>query len=409
MGDVNMCEKFKSLLDGYIDNTLTSDEMAFMKAHAKKCFECAEEMRLSDIIRNEVTGMDDDVVVPLKAQSAWRNAVRKEIRQKKFKKAYKALSGIAAALIVLVGATIMMRSSGTLPAKVIEPEQTANAPAVFMLTKAYDNSEFDVVPETAARARSTAAATGYVLEADGETDDVILTDAQGENIIKSCDIVSKTKTVDEDIQTIYDLTEEYEGYVSELIRDYAESGDHVEMVSRIPVDLMDDYISAAENIGEIISVSRFSQNADEIYYDIDSRLESKRALAEEINARMKEADEETLLLMNEEINKVYAEIDTLTRLFNTRESDLEYAKVKITLLGEYYSLVTPAESTLADRSAQGFMQSLHAVGDFLKDMVVSVAVIAPVVLLLAAIALVALFTAKSVKRNRKNKKEDGDE
>lgn len=409
MGDYHMCDKFRSLLDGYIDNTLTDDEMAFMKAHADKCLECAEEMRLSDIIKNEVNGMDDDIVVPLKAQAAWRNAVRKEIKNQKFKKAYKALSSVAAALIVLVGATFIMRSSGALPPKAIEQQQPASAPVIFAMATAADISEYDAMPETAVQMRAKAASGSYVLETDGEADSVILTDSEGENIIKSCDIVSKTEVIDDDIKAIYDLTEEYEGYVSEFVRDFADAGDHASIVSRIPADLMDDYISAAENIGQIVSVSRFSQNADEIYYDVDSRLEVKKALARELNALIENADENSILTMNEEINTLYAEIDALTRLQNTRDNDLMYAKVKITLLGVEPAPVTPTESTLADRSAQGFKQSFDAIADFLKDMVVSLAVIAPAAILIAAITLVVLFTAKRVKKNKNDKKEDGDE
>ena len=172
---------------------------------------------------------------------------------------------------------------------------------------------------------------------------------------------------------------------------------------------MDDYISAAENIGEIVSVSRFSQNADELYYDIDSRLESKRALSEELNAFIENADENSILTLNEELNNVYAEIDALTRLQNTRDNDLMYAKVKITLIGVEPAPVEPTETTLAVRSAQGFKESFSAISDFLKDMVVSLAVIAPAAILIAAVALIVLFTAKSVKKNKNGKKEDGDE
>ncbi|MBQ6715923.1 MAG: DUF4349 domain-containing protein [Clostridia bacterium] len=408
MGDEKMCEKIRSMLDDYVDDLLTPEEIEFMKAHAEKCERCAEEIRLSDIIKNELKGMDDHVIVPLQAQAAWRNAVKKEIRNKKFKKAYKALSSVAAALIVLVGATFALRSNDLLPKDTADEYNYTSSLAVVTVSAAEDDIAAYGMPDEMIRTRSTANER-FVIEADGEADDMIVGDLESENIIKSCDIVLESDSVESDIQSIYDLTEEYEGYVSEDIRNYSESGDHADIVSRIPVDLMDDYISAAENIGCTVSISRFSQNADEIYYDIDSRLESKRLLADEMSARIKDADEETLLLMNEEISKVYAEIDTLTRLANTRDNDLMYAKVRITLLGSKSEIVTPSESTLADRSAQGFKASFSAISDFLKDMVVSLAVIAPAAILIGVVALIVLFTVKSVKKNKNDKKEDGDE
>lgn len=404
-GEMN-CEKFRELLDSYIDDALTNEEIALMKAHAEKCDSCKEELRLSDIIKDEVRGMDDDIVVPLQAQAAWRNAVRKEIRAKKVKKAYKAMSGVAAAIVVLVGTTFAMRETGALPPKY---DTTAvNEPAVMTMVHKDEAVSDGAMPETAMMARTVSTSNAVVIESDGETDDVIVGAADGENIIKSADIVLESESVEEDANAVYELTEEYEGYVSEDIRDYALYGSHAELVSRIPVDLMDDYISAAENIGKVASVSRFSQNADEIYYNIDDRLAGKIALSEEINQLIENADEESVLLLNDELNRVYAEIDALTRLAATRDNDLMYAKVKIILNEVVPEPVTPAESSLKERSAQGFMQSFMAIGDFMKDMVVSVCVIAPVVLLLAAVVLAVLFTARSVKKN-KNKKEDGDE
>lgn len=404
-GEMN-CEKFRELLDSYIDDMLINEEIALMKAHAEKCASCKEELRLSDIIKNEIKGMDDDIVVPLQAQAAWRNAVRKEIRAKKVKKAYKAMSGVAAAVVVLIGTTFAMRETGALPPKYNVP--TENTPAVMMANETTEDSSSYAMPETAMMARTVSTSNAFVIESDGETDDVIVGASEGENIIKSADIVLESESVEEDANAVYELTEEYEGYVSEDIRDYALYGSHAELVSRIPVDLMDDYISAAENIGKVASVSRFSQNADEIYYNIDDRLAGKIALSEEINQLIENADEESVLLLNDELNRVYAEIDALTRLAATRDNDLMYAKVKIILNEVVPEPVTPAESSLKERSAQGFMQSFTAIGDFMKDMVVSVCVIAPVVLLLAAVVLVVLFTARSVKKN-KNKKEDGDE
>lgn len=410
MGDEMMCQKFRELIDDYIDDVLSYEERAFMKAHAEKCENCAEEMRLADIIKNEVKGMDNHIAVPLEAQAAWRSAVRKEIRNKKLKKAYKAVGSIAAAFVVLVGATFAMRSTGALPPKFEKAPENSEPAMVMKLTadtemavKTYQTSE------SMQRSRSINGESEIVIEADGETDDLIVGSVDDADIIKSAQIVTETENIDMDIQAVYDLTEEYEGYVSEDIRDFSSFGGHADIVSRIPQDQMDDYIQAAENIGTIVSVSRFSQNAEEIYYDIDNRLESKKLLAEEINRAIAQADEEMLLTLNDEINQVYDEIDALIRIANTRDNDLMYARVKISLIEKAPAAVTPSEYSLKERTASGFMQSLTAIGDFLKDMAVAVSVIAPVVLLLAACALIVFFTAKSVKKNKKKKKEDGDE
>jgi len=173
MGDEKMCEKIRSMLDDYVDDLLTPEEIEFMKAHAEKCERCAEEIRLSDIIKNELKGMDDHVIVPLQAQAAWRNAVKKEIRNKKFKKVYKALSSVAAALIVLVGATFALRSNDLLPKDIVDEYNYTSSLAVVAVSAAEDGVTAYGMPDEMIRTRSTANER-FVIEADGEADDMIV-------------------------------------------------------------------------------------------------------------------------------------------------------------------------------------------------------------------------------------------
>lgn len=400
MNDEMMCQRFKALLDKYMDDELNNDEKAFMKAHAEKCVSCKNELSMIDSVKSVIGHLDDDIVVPLSAQAAWRNAIRKEIRQKKARKLYKGLTSVAAAVVVLVTTTFAMRASGALPERTAAAPEAEGMPAVVRMSDNYDQAE----AVSSAKMR-TANAPAIVIEADGETDDMIIGVAEDENIIKSCEVVKETSDIENDILTLHELTEEYEGYVSEFTRDFANAAGYAAIVSRIPDDLLDDYISALDDVAETVSVTRLNQNADEIYFGVDERLASKRAIAEEMNLLISGADGEKLNELNLQLNAVYEEIDALQRLVNTRDNDLKYAKVRITLIGKETAPVTPAESTLSERSATGFKQSLTAIGRFLQDMVVSVAVIAPAVFLIAVVALAAVLIIKGVKKARK----DGEE
>lgn len=402
MNDEKCCQRFRELLDGYMDDTLSQEDKQFVKAHTQACETCRQELSLLTEIKAAIGGLDDDIVVPLPAQAAWRSAVRKEIRLKKNKKIIRFIASAAAAVVVLFATTFAMRETGALPPRMIEEPFSVPAAGAASL-------EFTAVTETAAFDAPMMRSAGYseeiVLEADGEMDEVIVGGQQEENIIRSCDVVKASADIEADIQSVYDLTEEYEGYISEDIRDFALQSSHATLVCRIPCDLMEDYITALENVAETLSVSRYSQDADAVYYDIDARLESKKAIRDEMNKAISGADGEKLNELNLMLNGIHEEIDTLERLVSTRDNDLAYAKVTISLSAQA-ACVTPAESTLAERSATGFMQSLKGIGEFFQDMVVSVAVIAPAVILIGVIALAAYLAVRNVKKTRKKNKED---
>ena len=102
------CEDFKKLIDAYIDGELDHAQAAEMLAHAQECKDCENELNLAEMLRDTIGGMDDDIVPPLAAQAAWRNAIKAETRRIRMKKIYKYCGTVAAALIVLVGCVTLL-------------------------------------------------------------------------------------------------------------------------------------------------------------------------------------------------------------------------------------------------------------------------------------------------------------
>ena len=107
------CEDFKKLIDAYIDGELDNAQAAEMLAHAQECENCENELHLAEMLRDAIVGMDDDIVPPLAAQAAWRNAIKTEARKVRMKKIYKYCGTVAAALIVLVGCVTLLDPFGS--------------------------------------------------------------------------------------------------------------------------------------------------------------------------------------------------------------------------------------------------------------------------------------------------------
>ena len=130
------CEEFRERLSELIDHTLSEEQEARMYAHAEKCGDCEELLRQTTQLVSELNSLPPSVPVPLAAQAAWRRAVREEskpavyVRISRFSRA---VAGVAAALLILCGATFMTR----LPQEA-QPAALSDVPE---LASAYDGSQ----------------------------------------------------------------------------------------------------------------------------------------------------------------------------------------------------------------------------------------------------------------------------
>ena len=115
-----------------------------------------------------------------------------------------------------------------------------------------------------------------------------------------------------------------------------------------------------------------------------------------------EAQGDELQALNDQLEEAYAAIDELQKLLNRYDSDISYATVRMTLWEKSQFAPEPTkEPTLGERSRSGFQQSLHAVGKFFRDMVVSLAVIAPVAGILIVVGIVMGVIIYTIRKKKK--------
>ena len=207
------CEDFKALLDAYIDDECSEAELAALSEHAKACEACSEEFRAAQLLKETLAHMDDEIVVPLQAQAAWRSAVRAEAQKNKkaaMRKWLRAGSAVAAALVLALGLSL---TAGNAPDD-RAPLQTA------MLQE---------------RAR------GAVVASDGASVAAYSGEAGAYTLRWKLGVSS----VQDALQKIQMLAEEYSGG--------AAAQDESACIVELPSDYLQDFLKAAGSIGEELS------------------------------------------------------------------------------------------------------------------------------------------------------------
>lgn len=206
------CEEFRQKLDAYVDGELSRSEMEAVLDHAKACEACGEELKAAQMLKETLAHIDDDIVVPLQAQAAWRNAVRAESRRKNTRKIMRVCSAAAAALVLALGIGLSV------------------------------NPKSDAQPEISLARGMEYAETAVVL-ADGASADA------------SAEIHLRQKI---QAASIPDALHKLEMLAGEYSADFSLEGEDACIV-RIPGDYLQDFIKAEGALGEMIHTENVSE------------------------------------------------------------------------------------------------------------------------------------------------------
>lgn len=259
------CEQLRAKLDAYMDGELSPAELAALEAHAVSCENCARELAAARLTREALKSLGDEVSVPLPLQASWRRAVREEAakreRRAKGRRWLRIAYGAAAALLLVFGATALLRN---LP---------KDEPMTIAIEQELDAGEQPPVAQARGAAIEPQAVlalpTEAVVASDGEAEDAPAL-PQGETYAAR----KKFSTPDADAhalacETVEALTEEYSGSfeVEPATEDSATAIYRVEL----PSVYLDEFLSAVAHVGvELDSETREpAGEAALIYIQID--------------------------------------------------------------------------------------------------------------------------------------------
>ena len=212
------CEQMRAMLDAYIDGELSAEEMRALRDHAAACEDCKRELEAAELLRDALAHMDDDVSVPLEAQAAWRKAIRAEAGKRSKKRALRVVYGLAAALVVAIGCTAVLRSDALNPQNAVTPNAGAQARGVELTAMVATDGESDAVQ------------TGYSISAEDYS------------AWKKYGVAD----FDRACQTLEELTAEYSGTAT---TDRGEADREAMYRIELPAAYMEDFLNAASLLG----------------------------------------------------------------------------------------------------------------------------------------------------------------
>ena len=396
------CGEFRERIDDYMDGLLDEALHARMDAHAGECTQCASLLKQAMEIKAALAELDDEAPVPAEVSAAWRRAVKLEAerrRRARVWRGWRAFAAAAAALAIWVGATALLGDAGLLD-KVV-PAEDGIVPASYS------------AGETGLTANDEAAA---YLEADGDSEapgGLLLSSARsaGGDAPEAQLTTSnrRTKTVtgqilctnfDTDLANLDDLVSEVDGYYENEMDSEIDGVPNAQRTIRVPMEELDAFLGGLSAVGKPTNLVKTEEDLTQQYAEINARLTTLTAQRDQYNqliAQAASAEEIETLAANAE--SVQAQIDALEEAIRAWDTACEYATVTLSLGTQAAApagLESGEDAALGARMGTAFSQML----DFLQDMLVSLAYLAPALFAIAIVAIAIALVRKSKKTHK---------
>ena len=400
------CGEFRERIDDYMDGLLDEALHARMDAHAGECTQCAGLLKQAMEIKAALAELDDEAPVPAEVSAAWRRAVKVEAerrRRARVWRGWRTFAAAAAALAIWVGATALLGNAGMLDRVV--GQEDGIAPAAYSVTGTLAAQQ-DEDEEAAAylEADGDNGAGGMLLgsarTASGESGGAQRADeAQSSLRTKLVTGQILCENFDTDLANLDDLVSEVDGYYETEMDSEAEGVPSAQRTIRVPMEELDAFLGGLSAVGKPVNLVKTEEDLTQRYSEVNARLTTLTAQRDQYNQLIEQAaSAEEIETLAGNAQSAQEQIDTLEAAIREWDTACEYATVNLSLSTQAVPAgsASGTDAALGARMGTAFSQAL----DFLQDMLVSLAYLAPAIL---GVAIVAIAVAL-VRKSRKNHK-----
>ena len=401
------CERFRSMLDRYIDSELSEEERSAMEEHTLSCDDCAELLNQALTTATLCAELNEGLTVPLECQAGWRRAVREEAAQAKKTPKWlvwrRELSVAAAAVALFFAVGGALNPNGlTLKAALMNSTDQYNETAGY---------EGDYLSEGAGMARTASGKAAFLLESDGALDTGKAVGASGEStqsgeivVLRSALRHVVSKSFDSDLMWLEDLLREYSAYFEErTITGQAEEYSRVLDASiRVPSASLDDFLTALDDMGTVTLREERAEDITADYTDVSTRLAVLRSQLDQLNAMNETAESVSdLIAIHERATELMAEIESYESTLRGWSSQQNYSTVSLTVEEDVTGGEDAPSASLGERMKEAFNASVEWLRTFGQNAAIFLAALAPRLAVWGPVAVIVIVIICLVFRRKK--------
>lgn len=155
-------------------------------------------------------------------------------------------------------------------------------------------------------------------------------------LIRSGNIYLQVSSLEDSAAALEAWVSKYNGYISNS-NQYSNSNN---FTVRIPAEKFDEAMNSFSGIGKVKSRSVQAEDVTDSYYDLKTRLETKKLLREKYNQYLKKAENiKDLMEIERNLNNVISEIESMEGRLKLLTNQIDYSTISI-----YMETATPAFS-----------------------------------------------------------------
>lgn len=402
------CEQHAALLEKLWEDAITPEEEARLREHEERCDDCARRRREAELLRTDLDALaQEELPPPEDFHQGWMQLVEQEAADmhavskapKRQRKSVARLLSLAAAVVFLVGGTLLTRDQLQLTQpSTMKSQVTEDGTAMEEET---GNTTIPMAAQYMSNGTSRSGSTGsYGLDAASTTQDT--------KIIRTVSLSLGSGTFDQDLETLQTLCTDAGGWVSysSVSGDAAQSSRRASLTLRIPQEQLETFLQGAGSLGRVISQTETAQDVTATYQDTAARLATQQAKMERLQALMSEtASLSELLELENAIADTQYTLDSLQSQLNDTDNQVSYATVDVSLREETSAdTISSREVGLGERLMAGLQTGWETFWNFCKDMLVFLSAALPYLAAVAVVYMLVRFTFRKKRHERSNEK-----
>ena len=370
----------------------------------------------NEVLRDVLSGLNEEVPpMPEELHAAWMQKVEDDQVEKTLnRKAFTRFLSIAAALVFVVGGTLLTRddvdnaiqAQRSYDALVQENGEMAIRAMTANEFKA-DLGSYDALNGAAPDAGATMMLTRTAMPEAAEEEDIAFDSdvpaAEEKKIIRTARLTIYTQTFNTSLENLRALCEADGGWIesSSESTNSRTSLRTANLTLRLPQEALDGYLAGADQLGRITSRSETATDVTASYQDTQTRLATQVALMDRLQALITESgDLSDLLALEAQIADTQYQIDALTTSLNRTDRQAAYSTVTVSLYEETAPAITDTTVSLSERISAALRMGWEAFTDFCQDMLVFVIAALPFIAIVVVL-VIALAIIRKVRRNKK--------